>query len=83
MEEITSLGGPVEMRDGELVLAIPLAEGGAQLQAAARGISRVEGDELVVVIPAWLAMKIGISEGSPIIVDNRGGKLNITPDVAA
>jgi hypothetical protein len=82
VEEITSLGGPVELRDGELVLAIPLAEGGAQLQAAARAISRVEGDELVVVIPGWLATKLRIAEGSPVIVDNRGGKLDITPELA-
>ncbi len=79
VDEITSLAGPVERVDGKLVLQIPLAEGGAQLVECSRGIGRVEGEDLVVTIPDWLAAKLGIDEGSTVVVDNRGGKFNITP----
>ena len=79
--EIISLGGPVERVDGRLVLQIPLAAGGAALVPYSRGIARVESDTLVVTIPDWLAEKLGIGEGSSVIVDNRNGKFNITRDV--
>jgi len=62
MENITSLRGPVECVDGELVLRIPLAAGGAQLAACARGVSEIDGDFLVVYIRDWLAEKLGVSE---------------------
>ncbi|MFL5563252.1 MAG: hypothetical protein ACJ79K_17435 [Gemmatimonadaceae bacterium] len=80
MDEITSLSGPVELVEGKLVLRIPTAEGGAQLAAAARGIGRIEDDELVVEILPWLATKLRIREGTIVAVDNRGGKFNITPE---
>ena len=80
MDEITSLSGPVERLDGQLVLRIPTAAGGAQLAAAARGIGRIEDGELIVGIPPWLATKLGIREGTVVTVDNQGGKFNITPD---
>ena len=80
MDEITSLSGPVELVDGQLVLRIPTAAGGAQLAAAARGIGRIENDELIVAIPPWLATKLGIQDGTIVTVDNQGGKFNITPE---
>ena len=60
------------------MLQIPLADGGAALVACSRGISRVENDTLIVTIPDWLAEKLGLSQGSSVIVDNRNGKFNIT-----
>jgi hypothetical protein len=77
-EGVTSWSGPVESIGGNLTLRIPLAAGGAKLQRCARGIVRVEGDFLAVIIPNWLAEKLDISDGSVIVVDNRGGRFNIT-----
>lgn len=77
---ITSLEGPVEALDGRLVLRIPLSQGGAALADCARGISEVVDDELYVFISGWLAEKLGICEGSIVIVDNRNGRFNIMPD---
>ena len=77
MDDITSLEGPVERIDGKLVLLIPL-EHGAALVECARGIGQVEGEDLVVTIPEWLAEKLSINDGSTVVVDNRNGKFNIT-----
>ena len=57
------LRGPVELLDGKLTLAIPLAEGGATLRESARDISYIANDCLNVIIPDWLAVKIGVVEG--------------------
>ena len=78
MDGVTSLEGPVERRDGALVLIVPLEAGGAALAKSARGIGKVEGDELVVTIPEWLAERLGINGGSRVAIDNRDGKFNIT-----
>lgn len=73
-----SLRGPIEREDDRLVLRIPLDAGGEQLSLVARGISQIEGDDLVVTIPDWLAEKIGVGEGTEVYVDDREGKFNIT-----
>jgi hypothetical protein len=31
-----------------------------------------------VVIPDWMAKKVGIGEGSRVAIDNRDGRFNIT-----
>lgn len=74
---VTRLEGPVELFEGELVLAIPLEMGGAAFIESTRKIGRVMGDMLVVTIPAWLAGKLGIVAGSVVAVDNAGGKFNL------
>lgn len=74
-----SLIGPVEQIDGRLLLRIPLAAGGEALMASSRGISRVKDGYLEIEIRAWLAEKLGITEGSRVVVDNSDGKFNITP----
>ena len=76
---VTTLGGPVESIDGRLTMRIPLASGGKHLIGCSRGIGQVVGSELHVVIPVWLAEKLGIHEGMQVMVDNRGGKFNIYP----
>jgi hypothetical protein len=73
-----SLRGPIEREEGKLVMRIPLDAGGEQLYAVSRGISSIDGDDLVVTIPHWLAQKIGVGEGSVVYVDDRWGKFNIT-----
>ena len=72
-----SLQGPVERRENRLVLRIPLDAGGDKLQLVARATSFVEGRNLVVLLPEWLAQRMGIGEGSEVHIDDRWGKLNI------
>jgi hypothetical protein len=74
---VTSIGGPVEQIDDQLVLRIPLEAGGRELVECARGIGSVQGEFLVVVIQDWLAEKLGLFPGSQVIVDDAGGKFNI------
>lgn len=78
-DAVACLEGPVESIDGRLVLRIPLSAGGAAFVECARGISRIVGEELEVTIPDWLAEKLGICEGSTVVVDNREGKFTMTP----
>jgi len=77
MSDVVSIGGPVEEIDGELQLRIPLDAGGRQLIECSRGIANVQGDFLVVVIPPWLAEKLGLFPGSSVVVHNRDGKFSI------
>lgn len=77
MDKITSLRGPVEFENGELVLNIPLAAGGDQLIECSHGIGVADGEVLRIVIRAWLAEKLGVEEGTVMHVDNANGKFNI------
>ena len=79
MDDITSLTGPVESEGGQLVLRIPLEEGGDELIQCAREMSQVEGDCLKIMIPKSMADKLHIADGSLVTVDNKDGKLNIHP----
>jgi hypothetical protein len=79
MNDITSIEGPVENVEGALALLIPMAYGGDRLAECARGIGVVEGDILKVIIPPWLAEKLGITVGSTVVVHNAEGKFNIVP----
>ncbi len=72
-----SLECPVERHCDRLVLRIPLAVGGDQLQRVAPAVSFVEEDTLVVPLPEWLAVRMHLGEGSAVHVDDRWGKLNI------
>ena len=77
-EDYISLRGPIEREGERLVLRIPLDAGGEQLSIVAKGICEIDGDDLVVVLPDWLAEKIGVGEGTVVYVDDRWGKFNIT-----
>lgn len=72
-----SIRGPVERVDGQLGLLIPLAVGGDELAACARGIGVVEGEFLKVILLPWLLEKLGAVEGSVLHVDNDNGKFNL------
>jgi hypothetical protein len=76
--EVISLEGAVIKKDGQLVLLIPLSEGGQELKESSRGISDVEGDYLKIVIPEWLAGMLRIEEGDLVCVNNLNGKFNIS-----
>lgn len=82
MTEAVSLEGPVEIVDGELAILIPLAAGGAVLAPFAKGIGKIDGPFLKVVIQPWLAEKLRIEVGSLVIVDNMNGKFTITRSAA-
>ena len=82
MSDVVSIEGPVELEDGRLTLRIPLEEGGDRLAPFARGIGRVEGADLVVTIPAWLAEQLRIGPDSLVVVDNAEGKFRITRSAA-
>jgi hypothetical protein len=77
-DDYLSLLGPIEREDDTLVVRSPLDGGGEQISLVARGISAVDGDDLVSTIPHWLAQKIDVSKGTEVYVDDRNGKLNIT-----
>ncbi|HEY1731566.1 MAG TPA: hypothetical protein VGG15_07445 [Terriglobales bacterium] len=79
MDEVTSLTGPVEKVDGKLMLVIPMDAGGDRIYPFCKEISQVDGDNLRIMIPDWLAGTLRIDEGSIVSVDNRNSKLNITP----
>jgi len=78
-DDFVSLVGPLEERDGKLVLMIPLDAGGDRLSQCTRGIGEIEGDMLCVKIPDWLAAKFEMQIGSLVSVNNRDGKFNLGP----
>ena len=77
MEEVMSLVGPVLKFNGELMLLIPLTDGGSQLLDCSRGISEVQGEFLKIIIPEWLAGMLRIEEGDLVCVSNTDGQLHI------
>jgi len=77
MNEITSIKGPVQAIDGKLTLLIPLDAGGDELIQCTQGIGEVQGESLRIVIPDWLADKIGLYDGCLVHIDNRDGKFNM------
>ena len=60
------------------MLRIPLDAGGEQLRLVCEHISEIDGDDLVILIPDWLAEKIAVGEGTEVYIDDRDGKFNIT-----
>ena len=76
--DFLTLEGPVERRDGRLVLRVPLAAGGDRLKLVAHATSYEEDGNLVVLLPEWLAQRMHLHEGAAVHVDDRWGKLNIS-----
>jgi len=69
------LEGPVERIAGQLVVSVPLGEGGSQFIHCTRRIARIDlqRDCLDIFIPTSLATKIGIDDGSRVVISNQGG----------
>ena len=82
MNEWTELQGPVLKVNGQLMLLVPLEDGGAEFVDCARGVSGVEGPHLKIAIPDWLAGMLRIDEGDIVCVSNWDGKLQIRPSEA-
>ena len=72
MENVMTLEGPVLKVNGELMLLIPLEDGGAELIECSRGISEVQGEFLKILIPEWLAGILRIEEGDLVCVQSDG-----------
>lgn len=77
MENVMSLEGPVLKVNGELMLLIPLEDGGAELIECSRGISEIQGEFLKIAIPEWLAGVLRIEEGDFVCVHNTDGNFHI------
>jgi hypothetical protein len=77
MKKEISLEGPVLLVDGELMLLIPLGEGGAEFVECTQGIGEVQGDYLKVVIPGWLAGVLRVEEGDRVVVTSTRRKFGI------
>ena len=75
---VISLEGPVIKKDGQLMLLIPLTEGGEELKECSEGISEIARDCLKIVIPEWLAGMLRVEEGDLVYVNNLNGKFNIS-----
>ena len=76
-EKYISLRGPIKNEGDKLVFRVPLNAGGAQLNLVASGISVIDGNDLVIIIPPWLAEKLQIVEGTEVSIDDRSGIFNI------
>lgn len=77
MNKLMSLEGPVLKINGELMLLIPLDDGGSELVECSRGVSEVQGNYLKIPIPAWIANMLRIAEGDLVCVHNADGKFHI------
>ena len=78
MENVMALEGPVLKVNGELMLLIPLEDGGSELIERSRGVSEVQGEFLKIAIPEWLAGMLRIEEGDLVRVTG-DGTLHIGP----
>jgi hypothetical protein len=78
MKELMSWEASVLKVRDELMLVIPLADGGSELAQGSRGISEVHGEFLKIVIPGWIAGMLRIAEGDLVCVRERDGELQIT-----
>ncbi|MGB6461540.1 MAG: hypothetical protein WBG02_16370 [Candidatus Acidiferrum sp.] len=72
MENVMSLEGPVLKIKGELMLLIPLVDGGSDQIDCSRGISEVQGEFLKIVIPEWIVGMLEIEEGDFVRVQSDG-----------
>ena len=79
IKKVISIEGPVEKIGNKLILRIPLEVGGLDLLEYTRKIGKVEGDDLVIIIPESLAERLNISEGSMVNVNTEDGKFTIQP----
>ena len=71
------LEAPVERLNDRLILRIPLEAGGQRLRQTLCAQCPIDGKDLIVTLPDWLAVKIKLAEGVAVHLDDRWGKLNI------
>jgi len=83
VENLNAMQGPVLKVNGELLLLVPLTDGGANLWERSRGISETAGEFLKIVIPEWLAGILEIEEGDLVRVESDGMLRINAPDPTA
>lgn len=77
-DDITQIAGPVEEDEGgKLILRIPLFEGGDEFIHCTESISEIDGPFLKINLPDWLVKKLGLREGSRVVIDNKDRKFNM------
>jgi hypothetical protein len=69
----TLLRGKLEMIGKDYAFIIPLAGGGDQFVKCTAGISRIEGENLIITLPEMMVAKAGFHNGSIVDIDNRNG----------
>ena len=62
--DFISIEGPVERVGNDLMIRIPLGEGGEELASSADGVGEVRDGCLCVVIEPWLAQNLHVRAGS-------------------
>ncbi|MBE7159400.1 MAG: hypothetical protein INR62_13380 [Rhodospirillales bacterium] len=77
-DQYLALQGPVERRGNQFIFRVPLEAGGHQLKNVAHATAFEEGNDLVVLLPDWLATRMQLCEGAELHIDDRWGRLNIT-----
>jgi hypothetical protein len=83
MAEPMSVQGPVLKVNGELMLLIPLEDGGAAEVEGASGVCDAQGSYLKVAIPEWIAGLLRIEEGDLVSVSSEDGELPVEPGPVA
>lgn len=68
----------VQTLNGHLVVYVPLDRGGRELVSVTRGLSDIEGADLKIVIPEWLAREIDVRDGIDVAIDCRNGQFSLT-----
>ena len=74
---VISLETQVIKKDGQLIVLIPLSEGGEELKECTEGLSEIEGSCLKLEIPEWLAGVLRVEEGDRVNISNLNGNFNI------
>ena len=69
----TLLRGKLEMIEKDYVFIIPLAVGGDQFVECTAGISKIEGENLIITLPEKMVAHAGFHNGSLVDIDNRNG----------
>ena len=67
----------VKKLHGHLVIFIPLDKGGRELSSATRGLSDIEGPDLKIVFPGWLAQELGLEVDCDVSIDIKNNQFNI------
>ena len=69
----------VEKINGELVVRIALEDGCDEFIECSKGASRLEGDDLINIIPEFISETLHIEEGSIVRVSNVYGCIGLQP----
>ncbi|HXB58807.1 MAG TPA: hypothetical protein VNU95_04560 [Candidatus Acidoferrales bacterium] len=69
----TLLRGKLEMIEKDYVFVIPLAAGGEEFIKCTAGISKIEGENLIITLPEMMVAAAGFHNGSWVDIDNRNG----------